>query len=118
MKETLLIKNTYNKLLEYFDGKRKKFNIPIKLEGTKFQIEVWKSLLKISYGETRSYKEIAKDIGCPKGYRAVGMANNKNKILILVSCHRVIGSNNKLIGFGAGIEIKEKLLNLESENLS
>ena len=101
-KETSLIKNTKQQLDEYFAGKRKKFDIPIKLEGTDFQIKVWKELLKIPYGETCSYLDIAKRIGNPKASRAVGMANNKNKIIIIVPCHRVIGSNKKLVGYACG----------------
>lgn len=116
-KETSLIKNTKQQLDEYFAGKRKKFDIPIKLDGTDFQIKVWKELLKIPYGETCSYLDIAKRIGNPKASRAVGMANNKNKIIIIVPCHRVIGSNKKLVGYACGLEVKEKLLELERENL-
>ena len=116
-KETSLIKNTKQQLDEYFAGKRKKFDIPIKLDGTDFQIKVWKELLKIPYGETCSYLDIAKRIGNPKASRAVGMANNKNKIIIIVPCHRVIGSNRKLVGYACGLDVKEKLLELERENL-
>lgn len=116
-KETSLIKNTKQQLDEYFAGKRKKFDIPIKLDGTDFQIKVWKELLKIPYGETCSYLDIAKCIGNPKASRAVGMANNKNKIIIIVPCHRVIGSNKKLVGYACGLDVKEKLLELERGNL-
>ena len=116
LKETDLINNTRKQLDEYFAGKRKKFDIPIKLEGTDFQIKVWKELLKIPYGETCSYLDIAKRIGNPKASRAVGMANNKNKIIIIVPCHRVIGSNKKLVGYACGLEVKEKLLELERKN--
>ena len=116
-KETSLIKNTKQQLDEYFAGKRKKFNIPIKLDGTDFQIKVWKELLKIPYGETCSYLDIAKCIGNPKASRAVGMANNKNKIIIIVPCHRVIGSNKKLVGYACGLDVKEKLLELEKGNV-
>ena len=116
-KETSLIKNTKQQLDEYFAGKRKKFNIPIKLDGTDFQIKVWKELLKIPYGETCSYLDIAKCIGNPKASRAVGMANNKNKIIIIVPCHRVIGSNKKLVGYACGLDVKEKLLELERGNV-
>ena len=116
-KETSLIKNTKQQLDEYFAGKRKKFDIPIKLDGTDFQIKVWKELLKIPYGETCSYLDIAKRIGNPKASRAVGMANNKNKIIIIVPCHRVIGSNKKLVGYACGLDVKEKLLELERGNV-
>lgn len=115
LKETALIKKTKQQLDEYFAGKRKEFDIPIKLEGTDFQIKVWKELLKIPYGETYSYLDIAKRIGNPKASRAVGMANNKNKIIIIVPCHRVIGSNKKLVGYACGLDVKEKLLELEKE---
>ena len=116
LKETDLINNTRKQLDEYFAGNRKQFDIPIKLEGTDFQIKVWKELLKIPYGETCSYLDIAKRIGNPKASRAVGMANNKNKIIIIVPCHRVIGSNKKLVGYACGLEVKEKLLELERKN--
>ena len=116
-KETELIKNTRKQLDEYFAGNRKQFDIPIKLEGTDFQIKVWKELLKIPYGETCTYLDIAKRIGNPKAYRAVGMANNKNKIMIIIPCHRVIGSNKKLVGYAGGLDVKEKLLKLEKENV-
>ena len=116
-KETLLIKKTKIELIEYFAGKRKTFDIPIKLDGTDFQVKVWKQLLKIPYGETCSYLDIAKKIGNPNAARAVGMANNKNKIQIIIPCHRIIGSDKKLIGYAGGIKIKEKLLKLEKDNI-
>lgn len=113
MKETKVINNAQNQLDEYFNGKRKVFDLPLKMEGTEFQKKVWNELLKIPYGETRSYLDIAKQIKNPKASRAVGMANNKNKIMIIIPCHRVIGSNRKLVGYAGGLEIKEKLLMLE-----
>ena len=116
-KETMLIRKTKLELMEYFDGKRRKFDIPIKLDGTEFQVKVWKELLKLPYGETCSYLDIAKKIGNPNAARAVGMANNKNKIQIIIPCHRIIGSDKKLIGYAGGIKIKEKLLKLERDNL-
>lgn len=100
---------------EYFEGKRKDFTIPYKTKGTPFQEKVWQELTKIPYGETRSYKDIAIKVGCPKGYRAVGLANNKNKISIVIPCHRVIGTNKKLIGYSGGIKTKEQLLDLEQK---
>ena len=115
-KETMLIKKTKQELIEYFEMKRKIFDIPIKLDGTDFQVKVWKELLKLPYGKTCSYSDIAKKIGKPSAARAVGMANNKNKIQIIIPCHRVIGSNKKLIGHAGGIKIKEKLLKLEKDN--
>jgi methylated-DNA-[protein]-cysteine S-methyltransferase len=102
----------------YFLGKLQTFNIPIKfLIGTPFQQEVWQALCKIPYGKTVSYKQIAQNIKREKAVRAVGGANNKNPIVIVVPCHRVIGANGKLVGYGGGIDKKEYLLNLEKENL-
>lgn len=114
-KNTLLIQKTYKQLNEYFEGLRHKFTIPIKLTGTIFQQRVWQELMKIPYGSTTTYKYIAEKIGNPKGYRAVGMACNKNPLLIIIPCHRIIGSNNNLTGFALGIDIKQKLLNLEKQ---
>lgn len=116
-KETPLIKEAMNQLEEYFEGKRKSFDLPFEAKGTEFQRSVWNELLKIPYGETCSYGEIAKRIGNPKGSRAIGMANNRNPISIVIPCHRVIGASGKLVGYGGGLDIKEKLLNLEKENL-
>ncbi|MBE6050453.1 MAG: methylated-DNA--[protein]-cysteine S-methyltransferase [Clostridium sp.] len=98
---------------EYLEGNRKEFDFPIYLEGTEFQKKVWDTLRKIPYGETRSYKDIAIMVGNEKASRAVGGANNKNPIIIAVPCHRVIGKNGKLVGFGCGIDVKEKLLDIE-----
>lgn len=113
-KETPLIKKTIKELEEYFEGKRKTFDIPVSIKGTEFQEKVWKALLKIPYGETKSYEDIAKMVGCPKGARAVGMANHNNKIIIIIPCHRVIGKNGKLVGYAGGLPVKEKLLQIES----
>ena len=113
IKETPLIKKTYNELNEYFAGTRKIFDIPIKLNGTPFQIKVWEALKNITYGKTASYKDIAKTIGNEKACRAVGMANNKNPIIIIIPCHRIIGSNGNLTGYAGGLAIKNKLLELE-----
>ena len=107
---------TVLQLEEYFDGRRKEFDIPIKLRGTEFQKKVWNELLKIPYGATVSYKDIAIKIGNPKACRAVGMANHNNPILIIVPCHRVINENNKLGGYALGLDLKRKLLELEKEN--
>ena len=112
-KETPLIKEARKQLEEYFKGTRKSFQLPIELRGTPFQQKVWNALLSIPYGKTVSYKQIAEAVGNPKACRAVGMANNKNPIPIIVPCHRVIGANGKLVGYGGGLEIKEKLLELE-----
>jgi len=100
---------------EYFRGKRREFEIPLRLDGTDFQTSVWNELLKIPYGETTSYGELAKRIGNPKAVRAVGLANGRNPIPIVVPCHRVIGSDGKLTGFGGGLENKALLLRLEQE---
>ena len=116
IKETTLIKKATSQLFEYLNGKRRDFNLPLLKEGTDFQISVWNELLKIPYGETCSYKDIAIAINNEKAVRAVGMANNRNKIPIFIPCHRVIGSNKKLVGYGGGLEIKEFLLNLEKRN--
>ena len=113
IEESKLIKETYIQIQEYLDGKRKEFNVPILLEGTEFQKKVWDTLMRIPYGETWTYKRIAEEIGNPKACRAVGMANNKNPILIIIPCHRVIGSNGKLVGYAGGMEVKEYLLSLE-----
>ena len=113
--ETPVIKKAAKQLGEYFDGKRKGFDLPLAFEGTDFQIKVWKELLNIPIGETRSYKDIAVKIGNPKACRAVGAANGKNKIWIIVPCHRVIGSNSSLTGYAGGLKAKEMLLDLEKQ---
>lgn len=111
--ETGLIAQCKKELDEFFAGKRKTFDLPLAPKGTEFQRKVWQALQEIPYGETRSYKEIASAAGSPKGFRAVGMANNKNPIAILIPCHRVIGSGGKLVGYAAGVERKAWLLALE-----
>lgn len=100
---------------EYFGGKRKRFDLPLELHGTEFQKKVWNALCGIPYGETRSYKEIARIIGNPKAVRAVGGANNRNKLMIVVPCHRVIGANGSLTGYASGTDVKKKLLDLEKQ---
>ncbi len=112
-KQNIIIKKTIKQLDEYFSGKREIFNLPMNPSGTEFQKRVWDELQKIPYGQTRSYKDIAIAIGNPKAYRAVGNANNKNPIGIIIPCHRVIGANKKLTGYAGGIDKKEKLLNME-----
>lgn len=109
----LIIRESYKQLQEYFEGKRSDFNLRIYLEGTEFQKKVWSELLKIPCGQIDTYKGIAEKIGNVKASRAVGNANNKNKILIVVPCHRVISSSGQLTGYRAGIENKEWLLNHE-----
>ncbi|PYG86649.1 methylated-DNA-[protein]-cysteine S-methyltransferase [Ruminiclostridium sufflavum DSM 19573] len=111
--KTPLLEKAERQLTEYLSGNRAAFDLPIAAEGTVFQKIVWDALRKIPYGQTRSYKQIAEMIGKPSASRAVGMANNKNPILILIPCHRVVGADGKLIGYAAGLDIKEKLLELE-----
>ena len=112
--ETPFIKEVYHQFTEYLIGERKSFDLPFKLTGTDFQNRVWKALCEIPYGETRSYKQIAEAIGNPKAVRAVGMANNRNPLLVLVPCHRVIGCNGQLVGYAAGLDKKQFLLHLEN----
>ena len=100
-------------LEEYFAGKRREFTIPLDLRGTDFQLACWQALCAIPYGETRSYADIARAVGKENAFRAVGMANNRNPIAIIVPCHRVIASNGTLCGYGGGLDIKRKLLELE-----
>lgn len=100
-------------LSEYFQGRRKSFSLPLDMRGTQFQKDVWGALLAIPFGETRSYGQLAKQLGSPKATRAVGAANGRNPISIIVPCHRVIGSSGKLTGFAGGLDRKALLLNLE-----
>lgn len=100
----------------YFAGKLKSFDLKLVSEGTDFQKAVWKALCEIPYGETRTYKDIAESVGNPKACRAVGLANNRNPIAIIVPCHRVIGSTGKLVGYASGLDVKEFLLKLEKAN--
>jgi methylated-DNA-[protein]-cysteine S-methyltransferase len=102
-------------LREYFAGRRSEFELPLAPEGTEFQRTVWNRLREIPYGETISYGELAKRVGNPKASRAVGAANGQNPIPIVIPCHRVIGSNGKLTGFGGGLPVKEALLALEAK---
>lgn len=110
---TPLTDKAARQLDEYFCGTRFDFDIPLNLRGTDFQKAVWRALLEIPFGETRSYKQIAQAVGNPKAYRAVGSANNRNPVWIIVPCHRVIGSDGSLTGYGCGISVKEKLLEFE-----
>ena len=112
--ESALLARVAMQLDEYFRGARKNFDLPLNPAGTEFQRKVWDALLAIPYGETRTYREIAEAAGCPRGFRAVGMANNKNPIAIIIPCHRVIGSNGKLVGYAGGLGRKEALLALEA----
>ncbi len=112
---TPLSRKAVKELKEYFEGKRKIFSLPLHLEGTEFQKRVWEALQEIPYGQTCSYKDIAVKIGNPGASRAVGLANNRNPISIVIPCHRVIGANKKLVGYGGGLERKEWLLNMEKK---
>jgi len=103
-------------LEEYFAGKRRHFELALRPEGTRFQLEVWNALRQIPYGETISYKELAERVGNPAGTRAVGAANGRNPLPIVVPCHRVIGSDGSLTGFGGGLATKKWLLELERAN--
>ena len=113
LKETELILQCKMQLDEYFRGERKTFDLPLAPKGTDFQKKVWNALQEIPYGETRTYGEIAAAVGNPKAARAVGMANNKNPIGIIIPCHRVVGADGKLVGYAGGMDKKEWLLQLE-----
>lgn len=111
--ETKLIKEAARQFNEYLQGDRKEFDLRINPRGTEFQRKVWEALRAIPYGETRSYKQIAEAVGNDKASRAVGMANHNNPILCIIPCHRVIGADGRLVGFGAGLPVKEHLLAIE-----
>ena len=117
-KDAKFFAGAIQQLREYFAGQREDFDLPLVLNGTPFQLSVWRNLQKIPYGKTVSYLDLAKRIGNPKAVRAVGLANGSNPIPIIVPCHRVIGSNGSLTGFGGGLPTKQKLLALESRQLS
>ena len=115
---TPLLQQAHHQLTEYFFGIRTTFDLPIAYpHGTTFQHAVWNALRSIPYGETRSYEDIARAIGNPKAVRAIGQANTRNPILLLVPCHRVINKNGTIGGFGCGVEVKRKLLQLEGVNI-
>ena len=111
-----VMRETIRQLRLYFAGSLQTFDLPLELIGTEFQKRVWAALRTIPYGETRSYTEIAMQIGAPRAVRAVGAANGRNPIPIIVPCHRVIGASGSLVGFGGGLEWKRKLLDLESNS--
>jgi len=111
-----ILKEAYTQIDEYFRGIRKSFDLKLYIEGTDFQKKVWDQLRQIPYGEISTYKEVAKAIGNEKAVRAVGNSNNKNKIPIVIPCHRVIGSNGKLVGYAGGLHIKQWLLEHEKSN--
>ena len=110
---TPLLRRAAEELGDYFAGSRRSFSLPLAPEGTPFQQKVWEALRTIPYGETRTYKQIAIQIGHNRSFRAVGMANNRNPIAIVVPCHRVIGYDGKLTGYAGGLDVKERLLALE-----
>lgn len=116
IKETVLLRKAHRQLQEYFAGLRRIFDLPLAPEGTTFQLAAWQALLTIPYGQTASYKEMAVKVGNPKACRAIGMANNKNPISIIIPCHRVIGTGGKLVGYAGGLDIKQKLLALEQKH--
>ena len=111
--ETPLIRQAFEQLELYLNGKLKEFDLPLLPEGTPFMKSVWQKLLDVPYGQTASYKDIAIAVGNPKGARAVGLANNRNPIAIFIPCHRIIGANGDLVGYGGGLDMKIKLLSLE-----
>lgn len=111
--KTAVISEAIKQLSEYFEGKRKSFDLPLRPKGTEFQRKVWAALTEIPYGQVCSYQDIAVKIGNPKAVRAVGGANNKNPIMIIIPCHRVIGKDGSLIGYAGGLHVKEYLLRSE-----
>ena len=114
--ETPAIAAAAAQLREYFDRKRRTFDFPMSLRGTDFQKSAWHALTEIPYGETRSYKQIAEIIGNPKAVRAVGLANNRNPLPIVIPCHRVVGSDGKLVGYAGGLDVKQYLIDLEERS--
>lgn len=111
--ETPVIKQAVSELQEYLEGRRREFTVPLHPQGTDFQLRVWQVLRTIPYGKTWSYKQVATAAGNPNASRAVGMANNRNPIAIIIPCHRVIGANGRLVGYAGGLDVKEKLLEIE-----
>ena len=113
MRYAAKLETVKRQIAQYFAGERRTFTLPLAPVGTAFQQRVWGALQKIPYGETRTYADIARAVGRPQGFRAVGMANNRNPIAIVVPCHRVIASDGTLCGYGGGLDVKRKLLQLE-----
>ena len=112
-----ILEATRSQIDEYLDGERKEFDIPILMAGTDFQKSVWNALMKVSYGATSTYLQLAKDIDNEKAVRAVASANGANSIGLIIPCHRIIGSDGKLVGYGGGLPIKKRLLKLEQSNI-
>ncbi len=115
--KSALSDEVFEQVIQYLDGKRTSFDFDYELYGTEFQKKVWESLCRIPYGETRTYKQVAEDVGSPKACRAVGLANNRNPVTIVIPCHRVIGSDGSLTGYAGGIEMKQALLEIEQKDL-
>ncbi len=115
-RETPLLRRASDQLSEYFLGKRRTFDLPLRPSGTPFQSAVWSALRDIPYGQTRAYRDVAAAAGNPKACRAVGMANNKNPIAIVIPCHRVVGADGRLVGYGGGLDVKRALLELEKKH--
>lgn len=113
-RETAVLKEAARQMAEYLHGQRKEFDLPLAPQGTSFRLTVWKALQQIPYGETRSYKDIACAIGKPKAMRAVGGANHHNPISFIIPCHRVIGADGSMVGYGGGLDLKRTLLDLEA----
>lgn len=117
VKETLLLKETRRQLDAYFAGTLRQFDLPLTLKGSAFQLQVWHLLQEIPYGETITYGELARRAGNPQASRAVGMANSRNPLPVIVPCHRVVGSHGKLTGYTGGLDVKVKLLGIEGAHL-
>jgi methylated-DNA-[protein]-cysteine S-methyltransferase len=111
-----ILEKTRTQLDEYFKGRRREFDIPVLMVGTDFQKSVWNALMKVPYGATSTYSQLAKDVGNERAVRAVGNANAANPISIIVPCHRIIGSGGELVGYGGGLSVKRRLLELEQSN--
>lgn len=115
LEETPLIKESAEQLMQYLEGTRREFTVRLHPEGTTFRKQVWEALRRIPYGETRTYQQIAREIGNEKACRAVGMANHHNPIMCIIPCHRVIGADGRLVGYAGGLQVKEQLLTLEKK---
>lgn len=115
-RENALIRTAYDELMAFLEGKRKGFSVPVEPVGTEFQRRVWEALRAIPYGETRTYAQVAVQIGNPQAFRAVGLACNRNPVPFFIPCHRVIGTNGKLVGYRGGPEVKRWLVEREKEN--
>lgn len=115
LRETALLQEAGRQVKAYLAGVRNDFTLPLAPQGTDFQQRVWAALQEIPYGETRTYGELAVQVGCPQGARAVGLANNKNPLLLFIPCHRVVGATGKMVGYAGGIAAKEYLLKLENQ---